>query len=208
MIVLRRPAPRSSARLSVGKRVGPWVYELCVTNVPATRLLAQDVLDVYRGRGGFENSFAAEDQETDPDRWCSQGRTAGRSWLNGSGICVRPWVNVWASQPHDPWNGLLLPRFLRRSNWRSANRLPLVPGNWPLRPAGPLASGGMLTPLLCSLMARCVAHRVNFWHRNHSSRKRRFASARSGRPRPSRVPQVHCVSRVWVTRPKPPRLAP
>lgn len=42
-----------------------------LTTVPATRLLAQDVLDVYRGRGGFENDFAAEDHENAPDRWCS-----------------------------------------------------------------------------------------------------------------------------------------
>jgi hypothetical protein len=71
LIVLRRPAPAGRARLSVGYRQGHWVYELFLTRLPATRLLAEDVLSLYRGRGGFENSFAAEDQETDPDRWCS-----------------------------------------------------------------------------------------------------------------------------------------
>jgi hypothetical protein len=80
LIVLRRPAPRGSARLSVGKRLGEWVYELFLTALPASRLLAQDVLDLYRGRGGFENDFAAEDQETDPDRWCSHTTLGQDCW--------------------------------------------------------------------------------------------------------------------------------
>jgi hypothetical protein len=60
--------------------VGERVYELFLTSIPATRLLAQDVLDVYRGRGGFENAFAAEDQETDPDRWCSHAPLGQECW--------------------------------------------------------------------------------------------------------------------------------
>lgn len=80
LIVLRRLAPKGRGRLSVGQRQGNWVYELFLTNVPATRLLAQDVLDVYRGRGGFENDFAAEDQETDPDRWCSHSPLGQECW--------------------------------------------------------------------------------------------------------------------------------
>jgi hypothetical protein len=80
VIILRRVAPKGRGRLSVGQRQGTWVYELFLTNVPATRLLAQDVLDVYRGRGGFENAFAAEDQETDPDRWCSHTPFGQECW--------------------------------------------------------------------------------------------------------------------------------
>jgi hypothetical protein len=80
LIVMRRPAPSGRRRLSVGCREGGWVYELFLTTVPASRLLAQDVLSVYRGRGGFENDFAAEDQEIDPDRWCSHSPLGQDCW--------------------------------------------------------------------------------------------------------------------------------
>jgi hypothetical protein len=80
LIILRRVAPNGRARLSVGQRQGTWVSELFLTTIPATRLLVQDVLDGYRGRGGFENAFAAEDQDTDPDRWCSHTPLGQECW--------------------------------------------------------------------------------------------------------------------------------
>lgn len=46
VIVLRRIAPKGRGRLSGGPRQGNRVDERFLTNVPATRLLAQDVLDV------------------------------------------------------------------------------------------------------------------------------------------------------------------
>lgn len=42
-----------------------------MTTLPPDGFLATDVLDLYQGRGAFEGTLADEDQEGDPDRWCS-----------------------------------------------------------------------------------------------------------------------------------------
>jgi hypothetical protein len=55
----------------VGKRIDEWVYELFLTDLDADGFLAEDVLDLYHGRGAFEAVLADEDVEEDPDRWCS-----------------------------------------------------------------------------------------------------------------------------------------
>jgi hypothetical protein len=57
--------------MTVGKRVGEWVYELFITTLPIDGFLVEDVLDLYHGRGAFEAVLADEDIEEDPDRWCS-----------------------------------------------------------------------------------------------------------------------------------------
>jgi hypothetical protein len=59
--------------------VGDWVYEQFVTTLPPDGFLATDVLDLYQGRGAFEGTLADEDQEGDPDRWCSL-TTAGQEF--------------------------------------------------------------------------------------------------------------------------------
>ncbi len=70
-LVLTRRAWRRGEPISVGKVVGDWVYEHFVTTLPLEGFLATDVLDLYQGRGAFEGTLADEDQEGDPDRWCS-----------------------------------------------------------------------------------------------------------------------------------------
>ncbi|MGO8949916.1 MAG: hypothetical protein ACLQUY_20120 [Ktedonobacterales bacterium] len=50
-----------------------------MTTLPADGFLATDVLDLYQGRGAFEGTLADEDQEGDPDRWCSL-TTAGQEF--------------------------------------------------------------------------------------------------------------------------------
>lgn len=57
--------------VTVGKRMGEWVYELFVTTLPPEGFLAADLLDLYHGRGALEGTLADEDIEGDPDRWCS-----------------------------------------------------------------------------------------------------------------------------------------
>ena len=37
--------------MTVGKRIGEWVYELFITTLDANSFLAEDVLDLYHGRG-------------------------------------------------------------------------------------------------------------------------------------------------------------
>jgi hypothetical protein len=66
--------------ISVGKRVGAWVYELFLTTLPPDGFLATDILDLYHGRGAFEGTLADEDVEGDPDRWCSYSPAGQELW--------------------------------------------------------------------------------------------------------------------------------
>jgi hypothetical protein len=54
VIVARHPAPAEGKKVTVGKRVGEWVYELFITTLSADGFLVEDVLDLYHGRGAFE----------------------------------------------------------------------------------------------------------------------------------------------------------
>jgi hypothetical protein len=71
VIVARHRAPAAGKSITVGKRVGEWVYELFMTTLAADGFLVEDVLDLFHGRGAFEAVLADEDVEEDPDRWCS-----------------------------------------------------------------------------------------------------------------------------------------
>src|SRR6266567_680846 len=51
VIVARHPAPPPDKKVTVGKRVGQWVYELFLTTLAAEGFLVEDVLDLYHGRG-------------------------------------------------------------------------------------------------------------------------------------------------------------
>ena len=53
VIVARHPAPPADKKVTVGKRIGEWVYELFITTVDADGFLVEDVLDLYHGRGAF-----------------------------------------------------------------------------------------------------------------------------------------------------------
>jgi len=80
VIVARHPAPPSDKLVKVGKRVGEWVYELFFTTLDAHGFLAEDILDLYHGRGAFEAVLADEDIEEDPDRWCSYTECGQELW--------------------------------------------------------------------------------------------------------------------------------
>jgi hypothetical protein len=71
VIVTKRPAPADREQVTVGKQVGQDVYELFLTSHPARCLQAADVVQLYLHRGSFEQVLADEDEEQDPDRWCS-----------------------------------------------------------------------------------------------------------------------------------------
>jgi hypothetical protein len=79
-LLLTRRAWKRGAPISVGKVVGDWVYEQFVTTLPPDGFLATDVLDLYQGRGAFEGTLADEDQEGDPDRWCSLTAAGQEFW--------------------------------------------------------------------------------------------------------------------------------
>jgi hypothetical protein len=80
VVVARHCAPGSGKPLTVGKRVGEWVYELFITTLPSDGFLVEDVLDLYHGRGAFEAVLADEDIEEDPDRWCSYTECGQELW--------------------------------------------------------------------------------------------------------------------------------
>jgi hypothetical protein len=63
------------------------VYELFFTNLPQQAFTASDVVELYLHRGAFEPQLSDEDQEQDPDRWCSHSAWGQEAW----GI-VSQWV--------------------------------------------------------------------------------------------------------------------
>jgi hypothetical protein len=56
------------------------VYELFFTHLPQDAFTASDVLALYLHRGAFEPVLADEDQEQDPDRWCSHAPAGQEGW--------------------------------------------------------------------------------------------------------------------------------
>jgi hypothetical protein len=80
IIVARHHVPAPGKRVSVGKCIGEWVYELFVTTLPTDGFLVEEVLDLYHGRGAFEAVLADEDLEEDPDRWCSYTECGQELW--------------------------------------------------------------------------------------------------------------------------------
>ncbi len=56
------------------------VYELFFTGLSPQGFTPTDVLDCYFQRGAFETLLADEDQEQDPDRWCSHTAWGQEAW--------------------------------------------------------------------------------------------------------------------------------
>ena len=58
--------------MKVGTKRGESVYELFYTALPPGAFTLADVVALYLHRGAFEAVLSDEDQEQEPDRWCSQ----------------------------------------------------------------------------------------------------------------------------------------
>ena len=56
------------------------VYELFFTHLPQDGFTASDVVALYLHRGAFEPTLADEDDEQDPDRWCSHAPAGQEAW--------------------------------------------------------------------------------------------------------------------------------
>ena len=56
------------------------VYELFVTDLPQQGFTTSDVVEIYLHRGAFEPALSDEDQELDPDRWCSHSAWGQECW--------------------------------------------------------------------------------------------------------------------------------
>jgi len=85
VIVATHPAGKKKSPVGI-TRAGV-VYELFFTKLPQHAFTACDVVELYLHRGAFEPQLADEDQEIDPDRWCSHTACGQETW----GI-VSQWV--------------------------------------------------------------------------------------------------------------------
>ena len=72
--------PASKKRSPVGLTRAGVVYELFFTNLPQQAFTASDVVELYLHRGAFEPALADEDNEQDPDRWCSHSAWGQECW--------------------------------------------------------------------------------------------------------------------------------
>jgi hypothetical protein len=78
VVVATHPAGKKKSPVGV-TRAGV-VYELFFSNLPQQAFTAADVVELYLHRGAFEPALADEDQELDPDRWCSHSAWGQECW--------------------------------------------------------------------------------------------------------------------------------
>jgi len=78
VVVATHPAGKKKSPIGV-TRAGV-VYELFFTNLPQHAFTARDVVELYLHRGAFEPALSDEDQEIDPDRWCSHSAWGQECW--------------------------------------------------------------------------------------------------------------------------------
>jgi hypothetical protein len=72
--------PASTKKSPVGVTRAGVVYELFFTRLPQQAFTASDVVELYLHRGAFEPLLSDEDQEIDPDRWCSHSAWGQECW--------------------------------------------------------------------------------------------------------------------------------
>lgn len=119
----------SKQKPTVGKCEGKYLYELFLTSLPASGFSAADVLSLYNGRGGFEQTLSEEDQEQDCDRWCSWQPDGQSFWQ-----ILSQWVWNWRIQAG--WQAESGQR-VRRTLWSPALE---SPSNQAVAALSPLAT--------------------------------------------------------------------
>lgn len=72
--------PASTSPSPIGTTRAGMVYELFFTALPQDAFTPADVVDLYLHRGAFETVLADEDNEQDPDRWCSHTACGQETW--------------------------------------------------------------------------------------------------------------------------------
>ena len=72
--------PAGKTKPPVGIERNGVIYELFWTQLPQDAFTAADVVMLYLHRGSFETALADEDQEQDPDRWCSHTAAGQELW--------------------------------------------------------------------------------------------------------------------------------
>ena len=125
VVVATHPAGKKKSPIGV-TRAGV-VYELFFTNLPQHAFTACDVVELYLHRGAFEPALSDEDQEIDPDRWCSHSAWGQECWQ-----LVSQWIwNLRLELGHQ-----LHPDPLRATEFAPALPPPNVPA--PACPPSPL----------------------------------------------------------------------
>src|SRR6266567_6282222 len=72
--------PAASKKSRIGHTRKGVVYEIFFTQLPQNGFTASDVVALYLHRGAFEPVLADEDDEQDPDRWCSHSPAGQDAW--------------------------------------------------------------------------------------------------------------------------------
>jgi hypothetical protein len=78
VVVATHPAGKKKSPVGVTR--ADTVYELFFSNLPQQAFTASDVVELYLHRGAFEPALSDEDQEIDPDRWCSHSAWGQECW--------------------------------------------------------------------------------------------------------------------------------
>lgn len=92
-LVIVRMIRFAKLKPKVGKGEGKYLYEVFLTSLPPSGFTAADVLSLYNGRGGFEQTLSEEDQECDCDRWCSWHPEGQSFWQ-----ILSQWVWNWRTR--------------------------------------------------------------------------------------------------------------
>lgn len=165
-LVITRYRCEKTGKPRVGVRQGKFVYELFVTDRSTSGFTAQDVVELYNGRGGFEQRLSEEDQEQATDRFVSQHPPGQQLWqvLQQWVWNIRLWlgrpegaeVRVWLFSPaQPPPPAEEAPGVVAEAQGRGSGRFGGADFRW--------ASGKLMCPASqeLSLMARCrEGHRV------------------------------------------------
>jgi len=132
VILTRRLAPADRTSITIGKLRGAYVYELFLTSHLASSLSAATILALYQQRGAFEQVLSDEDDEQDPDRWCSHQPCGQEFWQ-----ILSQWV----------WNTRLRlghvaqPQLMRWTTWESP------PAPAPATPVARVPTADVAVPL-------------------------------------------------------------
>ncbi len=130
VVVATHPAGKKKSPVGV-TRAGV-VYELFFADLLPQAFTARDVVELYLHRGAFEPALSDEDEEIDPDRWCSHSACGQEAWQ-----CIAHWVwNLRLELGHQ-----LQPEPLRTTEFSPAN-VPPQAGQVPPQGYEPPVIGG------------------------------------------------------------------
>jgi hypothetical protein len=199
VVVATHPAGKKKSPVGV-TRAGV-VYELFFTTLPQQGFTASDVVELYLHRGAFEPQQASEDQELDPDRWCSHTACGQEAW------CI---VSQWVWNLRLELGHRLSPTPLRTTEFapalspqgeRTASRSPSSPpaaGYGPPTAATCLGKQGAepSPTFLSSRMGRCAVQQESLFTLRSSKALLAALCAWSMRPAFATAARVRCASNV------------